>query len=225
MTTAASSESAPAASGEPATALDVILADRALTVVRAPEIPDPVALADALAGAGIRAVELTFTTPGVLECLRRVSDAGRAVIGAGTVLTRGQAEAAIAAGAQFLVTPGVTEQVAEVAARQDIPVVMGAFTPSEVMRAMELGAAAVKIFPARALGPSYLKDLRGPFPNVRLIPSGGVNAGNAAEFLAHGAVAVTAGTDVVPPAAVAAGEWAEIASRAAAFVRALNSER
>ncbi|GAB0101572.1 bifunctional 4-hydroxy-2-oxoglutarate aldolase/2-dehydro-3-deoxy-phosphogluconate aldolase [Nocardia sp. JMUB6875] len=203
-------------------AMDAILSDRALTVVRAPRIPDPVALADALAGAGIRAVELTFTTPGVLECIREIAAAGRAVIGAGTVLSREQAEAAIEAGARFLVTPGISEQVAEVAVRRDIPVVMGAFTPSEVMWAMELGAAAVKIFPARALGPGYLKDLRGPFPNVRLIPSGGVNAGNAADFLAHGAVAVTAGTDVVPPAAVAAGEWAEIASRAAAFVRALR---
>ncbi|WP_040807316.1 bifunctional 4-hydroxy-2-oxoglutarate aldolase/2-dehydro-3-deoxy-phosphogluconate aldolase [Nocardia concava] len=203
-------------------AMDAILSDRALTVVRAPVIPDPVALADALAGSGIRAVELTFTTPGVLDCLRTISETGRAVVGAGTVLSAWQAEAAIDAGARFLVTPGITEPVAEVAARHDIPVVMGAFTPSEVMRAMDLGAAAIKIFPARALGPGYLKDLRGPFPNVRLIPSGGVNAGNAADFLAHGAVAVTAGTDVVPPAAVAAGEWAEIASRAAAFVRALR---
>ncbi|MEC3919815.1 bifunctional 4-hydroxy-2-oxoglutarate aldolase/2-dehydro-3-deoxy-phosphogluconate aldolase [Nocardia sp. CDC160] len=203
-------------------ALRAILADRALTVVRAPEIPDPAALAGALAGAGIRAVELTFTTPGVVDAIRAIADAGVGIIGAGTVLTRGQAESAIEAGARFLVTPGLTEEVAEVAARREIPVVMGAFTPSEVMRAMELGAAAVKIFPARALGPGYLKDLRGPFPDVRLIPSGGVNAGNAADFLAHGAVAVTAGTDVVPPAAVAAGEWAEIASRAAAFVRALN---
>ncbi|MEC3958711.1 bifunctional 4-hydroxy-2-oxoglutarate aldolase/2-dehydro-3-deoxy-phosphogluconate aldolase [Nocardia sp. CDC153] len=203
-------------------ALRAILADRALTVVRAPEIPDPVALAGALAGAGIRAVELTFTTPGVLDYLGKIAAAGTGVIGAGTVLRREQAEAAIDAGARFLVTPGISESVAEVAGRHEIPVVMGAFTPSEVMRAMELGAAAVKIFPARALGPGYLKDLRGPFPDVRLIPSGGVNAGNAADFLAHGAVAVTAGTDVVPPAAVAAGEWAEIASRAAAFVRAMR---
>ncbi len=206
------------------TAMEAILADRALTVVRAPEIPDPVALADALAGAGIRAVELTFTTPGVLDCLRKVSAAGRAVIGAGTVLSREQAEAAIDAGARFLVTPGVTAPVAAVAAQHDIPVVMGAFTPTEVMRALDLGAAAVKIFPARALGPGYLKDLRGPFPGVRLIPSGGVNAGNAAEFLAHGAVAVTAGTDVVPPASVAAGDWPEIAARAAAFVSSLEGK-
>lgn len=204
--------------------MEVIRADRALTVVRAPEIPDPVALGDALAGSGIRAVELTFTTPGVLGHLRKIADAGRAVVGAGTVLDAEQAAAAIDHGAQFLVTPGIQEAVADIAARRGIPVVMGAFTPSEVMRALDLGADAVKIFPARVLGPGYLKDLRGPFPGVELIPSGGVNAGNAAEFLANGAVAVTAGTDVVAPADVAAGHWPEIAARAAAFVLSLKKE-
>lgn len=203
-------------------AMEVIRADRVLTVVRAPWIPDPVALAEALAGAGIRALELTFTTPGVLDCLRKVSDSGRGVVGAGTVLTAEQAEAAIDSGAHFLVTPGIRAAVAEVAVRREIPVVMGAFTPSEVMQALDLGAAAVKIFPARALGPGYLKDLHGPFPEVDLIPSGGVNAGNAAEFLAHGAMAVTAGTDVVAPADVAAGHWSEIAARAASFVSSMK---
>ncbi|NNH75302.1 bifunctional 4-hydroxy-2-oxoglutarate aldolase/2-dehydro-3-deoxy-phosphogluconate aldolase [Nocardia uniformis] len=203
-------------------ALEVIRADRVLTVVRAPEIPDPVALAEALAGAGIRALELTFTTPGVLDCLRKVADSGRGVVGAGTVLTAEQAEAAIDNGARFLVTPGLRVRVAAVAVRRGIPVVMGAFTPSEVMQALDLGAAAVKIFPARTLGPGYLKDLHGPFPEVDLIPSGGVNAGNAAEFLAHGAAAVTAGTDVVAPADVAAGRWPEIAARAASFVRSMK---
>ncbi len=204
------------------TAMDVIRHDRVLTVVRAPHIPDPMALVDALAGAGIRAVELTFTTPDVLDALRSAAASERAVVGAGTVLTEEQAEAAIDAGARFLVTPGLRPAVARAAARHDIPVVMGAFTPSEVMDALDMGAAAVKIFPARALGPGYLKDLRGPFPDAALIPSGGVNAGNAAEFLAHGAVAVTAGTDVVAPADVTAGRWSEIASRAEFFVRSMN---
>jgi 2-dehydro-3-deoxyphosphogluconate aldolase/(4S)-4-hydroxy-2-oxoglutarate aldolase len=99
---------------------------------------------------------------------------------------------------------------------------MGALTPTEILVALDLGAAAVKIFPAGAFGPRYFKDLRGPFPEVALIPSGGVNAGNAAEFLARGAVAVTAGTDVVSPQSVASGDWSDIASRAAAFVQSLN---
>ncbi|MFC9894625.1 bifunctional 4-hydroxy-2-oxoglutarate aldolase/2-dehydro-3-deoxy-phosphogluconate aldolase [Nocardia sp. NPDC127579] len=203
-------------------ALEVIRADRVLSVVRAPEIPDPVALAEALAQSGIRTLELTFTTPGVLGYLSKAGAAADAVLGVGTVLHADQARAAIDHGARFLVTPGVRAEVAAVAAERDIPVVMGAFTPTEVLTALDLGAAAVKIFPARALGPGYLKDLRGPFPDVTLIPSGGVNAGNAAEFLAAGAVAVTAGTDVLAPADVAAGRWSDIASRAASFVRSMN---
>ncbi|MBB5165675.1 bifunctional 4-hydroxy-2-oxoglutarate aldolase/2-dehydro-3-deoxy-phosphogluconate aldolase [Mycobacterium sp. AZCC_0083] len=202
-------------------AMATILADRALAVVRAPEIPDPVALSNALAQSGIRAVELTFTTPGVLDYLTAAASSD-AVLGMGTVCTGDQAKAAIDAGAQFLVTPGIRSEVAKVGSDSDVPVIMGALTPTEVLTALDLGAAAVKIFPASAFGPRYFKDLRGPFPDVALIPSGGVNAGNAAEFLAYGAVAVTAGTDVVSPQAVASGDWSDIASRAAAFVQALN---
>jgi len=202
-------------------AMATILADRALAVVRAPEIPDPVALSNALAQSGIRAVELTFTTPGVLDYLTAAASSD-AVLGMGTVCTGDQAKAAIDAGAQFLVTPGIRPEVAKVGSDSDVPVIMGALTPTEVLAALDLGAAAVKIFPASAFGPRYFKDLRGPFPAVALIPSGGVNAGNAAEFLTYGAVAVTAGTDVVSPQAVASGDWSDIASRAAAFVQALN---
>jgi len=202
-------------------AMATILADRALAVVRAPEIPDPVALSNALAQSGIRAVELTFTTPGVLDYLTAAASSD-AVLGMGTVCTADQAKAAIDAGARFLVTPGIRSEVAKVGSDSDVPVIMGALTPTEVLVAVDLGAAAVKIFPASAFGPRYFKDLRGPFPEVALIPSGGVNAGNAAEFLAYGAVAVTAGTDVVSPQAVASGDWSDIASRAAAFVQALN---
>jgi 2-dehydro-3-deoxyphosphogluconate aldolase/(4S)-4-hydroxy-2-oxoglutarate aldolase len=198
-----------------------ILGDRTLVVVRAPQIPDPVALANALAQSGIRAVELTFTTPGVLDYLSAAAESD-AVLGMGTVCTADQAEAAIGAGARFLVTPGIRSDVAKAGSDSGIPVIMGALTPSEVLVALDLGAAAVKIFPASAFGPRYFKDLRGPFPDVALIPSGGVNAGNAAEFLANGAVAVTAGTDVVSPTSVASGDWSDIASRAAAFVHALN---
>ncbi|WP_330232273.1 bifunctional 4-hydroxy-2-oxoglutarate aldolase/2-dehydro-3-deoxy-phosphogluconate aldolase [Nocardia sp. NBC_00508] len=203
-------------------AIEVILADRVLSVVRAPAIPDPVSLADALARSGIRAIELTFTTPGVLGHLAAAAEVPEAVLGVGTVTTAEQAEAAIDHGARFLVTPGLRAEVAAVAVRADIPVILGAFTPTEVMRALDLGAAAVKIFPAGALGPGYLKDLHGPFPDVALIPSGGVNAGNAADFLACGAAAVTAGTDVVAPSDVAEGRWFTIASRAASFVRSMN---
>jgi 2-dehydro-3-deoxyphosphogluconate aldolase / (4S)-4-hydroxy-2-oxoglutarate aldolase len=207
-----------------AAALQVIVEDRVVTVVRAAQPCDVESLVDALSDGGLRAVELTLTTPGILDRLAEANVGGEAVIGVGTVLNAKDAEAAIGAGAQFLVTPAVHSAVAETAAAHDVPVIMGALTPTEVMTAVGLGAAAVKIFPARANGPDYLRDLHGPFPGVPLIPSGGINADNAAAYLAAGAVAVTAGTDVVAPDLVAAGDWAEITDRARRFVAAINGQ-
>ena len=209
-----------------AAALSTIAADRVLAVVRAPRIPDPAELCAALASGGIRAVEFTYTTPNLPEVLAAATAAripGQHV-GAGTVVTADQARAAIDAGAEFLVTPAVRPEVAEVATRHNVPVFLGALTPTEVLQAMDLGAAAVKIFPASALGPRYLKDLRGPFPDVRLVPSGGVSSANARDFLAHGAFAVCCGTEVVPPATVADGGHEEIARLAARFVDAAFAE-
>jgi len=201
-------------------ALTTIAADRILAVVRAPRIPDPAELCAALASGGIRAVEFTYTTPNLPDVLAAAT-ASRAPgqhIGAGTVVTADQARAAIGAGAEFLVTPAVRPEVAAVAERHGVPVFLGALTPTEVLQAMDLGAAAVKIFPASAFGPRYLKDLHGPFPDVRLVPSGGVSSANARAFLDHGAFAVCCGTEVVPPATVAAAGHAEIARLAARFV-------
>jgi 2-dehydro-3-deoxyphosphogluconate aldolase/(4S)-4-hydroxy-2-oxoglutarate aldolase len=193
-------------------------------VVRADRAFDVGSLVVALNEGGIRAVELTLTTPGILTELAHTDIACRApgaVLGVGTVLTAEQADDAIDAGAQFLVTPALSEDVARAAAARGVPVIMGALTPTEVRAAIDMGAAAVKIFPARALGPDYLRDLHGPFPGIPLIPSGGVNAANAAGFLQAGALAVTAGTDVVAPDLVSAGQWAAITERAATFVRAI----
>lgn len=199
--------------------LSVLHGEPVIAVVRAPRIPDAAALCAALAEGGINLTEFTYTTPDVTEHLRRASRAGRQV-GVGTVLSAEQARRGVEAGASFLVTPGCRPEVAEAAAAAGVPVVLGALTPTEVAHAVDLGAAAVKIFPARAFGPGYFKDLRGPYPDVPLVASGGVNAGNAAEFLAYGALAVCAGTDVVPPDVVAAGDWAEITRRARAFTAA-----
>jgi len=200
---------------------------RVLAVVRAPSIPDVHGLVAALAAGGIPTVELTFTTPDVLRHVTAARDAGTPV-GVGTVLTADQAKAAVDAGAHFLVTPGVradvAAQVVEVGVAAGVPVYLGAFTPTEVATAVDLGAAAVKIFPAGLHGPRYLADLRGPFPDVPLLPSGGVNAENAAAFLAAGAVAVCAGTGVVPPAAVAAGSWSDITARATTFTTSMEGQ-
>ncbi|MER5350067.1 bifunctional 4-hydroxy-2-oxoglutarate aldolase/2-dehydro-3-deoxy-phosphogluconate aldolase [Kitasatospora sp. NPDC002551] len=202
-----------------AAARGALAAEPVIAVVRAPRIPDAAALCAALAEGGITWTEFTFTTPDVTDHLREAAQAGHRV-GVGTVLTAEQAESGLAVGASFLVTPGLRPEVADVAHAARVPVVLGALTATEVAQAVDLGAAAVKIFPARAFGPGYFKDLRGPYPDVPLVASGGVNAGNAAEFLAQGALAVCAGTDVVAPEVVAAGDWAEITRRARAFTEA-----
>lgn len=197
--------------------------DRVIGVVRAPEIPDAAALCEALRAGGIRWIEFTRTTPGLAGHLRRAVADGQGGVGAGTVMTGAQAEELIEAGARYLVTPGCRPGVAEAAAAAGIPVVMGALSPTEVGMALDLGVDAVKIFPARAFGPRHFRDLAGPFPDVPLVASGGVDADNAAGFLAAGARAVCAGSGVVPPAVVAAGDWAEITRRARAFTDALSA--
>jgi 2-dehydro-3-deoxyphosphogluconate aldolase / (4S)-4-hydroxy-2-oxoglutarate aldolase len=199
--------------------------DRTLAVVRAPALSDAAELCRALAEGGIRTVELTFTTPDALIHVRRAAETAAqhgAAVGIGTVLTADQAEAAIDAGAQFLVTPGLRPEVARVAVAAGIPFSLGAMTPTEVAQALDMGCGVVKIFPARQLGPAYLKDLQGPYPGIRLLPSGGIDAGNARSYLDAGAAAVCCGTSVVPPAAVAAGDWSDISARAAAFTGALK---
>lgn len=199
--------------------------DRTIAVVRAPEIADAAELCRALVAGGITGVELTYTTPNLLKHVARAAEtaAGHgAIIGVGTVLTAEQARAAIDSGAQFLVTPGIRPDVAKVAADAGIPFSLGALTPTEVAMALDLGSAVVKIFPARALGPGYLKDLQGPYPGLKLLPSGGIDATNAKDYLDAGAIAVACGTAVVPPAVVAAGTWADITARAAAFTSILR---
>jgi len=205
--------------------IETLRADRAITVVRAPRIDDPAALCRALAGGGIRSVELTFTTPGVEDVIRAsvaTADEHGAVVGAGTVTSAERTTAAIEAGARFLVTPGIQEDVARVAREAGVPFLLGAFTASEVMRAVELGAAAVKIFPASLVTPGYLKDLRGPFPDIEFVPSGGLHEGNAASWIEAGALAATAGSSVVTPALIEAADWTAIEERAASFSRVVK---
>lgn len=199
--------------------LRIIREDRVVAVIRATTVPDPADLTAAIARGGIRAVEFTFTIPNAADTIRAASASG-ALVGAGTVLNGHQAEIAIEAGARFLVSPTVVPELLEVAG--DIPVVLGAFTPTEIQTAVDAGAAAVKVFPARVGGPSYLRDLAGPFPHLSLMPSGGVNPANAREFLDAGAMAVYAGSSLAPPALVEAGDHEEIHRRAKAYAEAVR---
>ena len=169
--------------------------ERVVAVLRASSADELMEVTHALREGGIRCLEFTMTTPGALEMIRRVSrELGDDVLlGAGTVLDGETAQAALKAGARFIVTPVLKMAVIEAARREGAPVMPGAFTPSEVLAAWEAGADVVKVFPASRLGPAYLKDLHGPFPDIPLMPTGGVGIDDAAAYLKAGAVAVGVG--------------------------------
>lgn len=207
--------------------LDVLRQDRLLAVLRGTDAAALTAAAATLARNGVRAVELTLSSPAGLEALRRSAadtalPAGT-VLGAGTVLTREQAKAAIDAGARYLVTPGVAVDVLAEGAAQGVPVLCGALTPTEAMTAARLGATAVKLFPAYAVGGArYLRDLLAPFPGLPLIAIGGIGLDDVAEYLAAGAIAVGVGSPLLREAAQDSSPAAQdaLAARAAAYLAA-----
>ena len=185
------------------------------------------AVADALVAGGIRAFELTLNEPED-DALRAIEAAARHVaatnapiaVGAGTVLSVEAAERAIAAGATFLVSPHLDVEVVRWAAERGIPFLPGAATPTEVLAAWRAGAAAVKIFPASALGPTFLRELRGPFPDIPLQPTGGISVENAGDYIRAGAIAVGMGSWLF-----AGGTPASIADRARQATDAVSSAR
>lgn len=180
--------------------------DRMAAVVRGRSVHDPGALALALAASGIRCVEFTLTLPDALEAIAAAREVEGAVVGAGTVLTAVDAQRVIEAGARFVVSPGLALDIVGPCREAGIPFILGASTPTEVMHATAAGSAVVKLFPAGLGGPKHLRDLRGPFPQVMFVPSGGVSVDNVRAFLDAGAVAAFAGSDLVSSAAVERGE-------------------
>jgi 2-dehydro-3-deoxyphosphogluconate aldolase / (4S)-4-hydroxy-2-oxoglutarate aldolase len=198
---------------------------RALCIIRAPEIADPVGLGQTLVEAGLPIVEFSFTTPNAPALMAQAAKVDGLILGAGTVMTEQDARDAINAGAKFLLTPGIRPLVAAEAVRQGVPIVLGAMTPTEVADAVDAGATAVKVFPAARMGPEYFKDLHGPYPGTPLVATGGLHAGNAAEYLEAGALAVTAGSGVVSPALAAGSRLSEIRLRASEFVDAVATAR
>lgn len=173
-----------------------------IAVLRAQSAAHVSGTVDAVVQAGLQALEITLTTPDALDLIRqarrRLPDA--VSVGAGTVLDRAGAVAAIDAGAQFLVTPGTAPEVIRAARAADVTVICGALTPTEICSAWTDGAHAVKVFPARVFGPSYLTDLRGPFPDILLVPSGGIGPADVPEYMSAGAAAVSIGGGVLKPA-------------------------
>ena len=190
--------------------------------------PEPlVSVVEALAAGGVTVAEVTFTVPGALDVIRAAKKqlGDRLLLGAGTVLDSETARAALLAGAEFIVAPNTNLDVIKVCRRYDKLVMPGAFTPTEILTAWEAGADLVKVFPAGGLGPGYLKDLRGPLPHVRLVPTGGVTADNAGAFLAAGAVAVGVGGALVDRTAVAREDYGRLTEEARRLVAAIRTAR
>jgi 2-dehydro-3-deoxyphosphogluconate aldolase / (4S)-4-hydroxy-2-oxoglutarate aldolase len=198
-----------------------------VAVVRAPDPASAVRGVEALVAGGVTGIEITYSTPeapGVIAELSRRHGDG-IVLGAGTVLTSEQVTEAAEAGARFLVSPGSDDELAEAMRATGLTMLLGALTPSEVMHTSKLGADAVKIFPASLGGPSYVRALRGPFPDVPFIPTGGVSAGNLGDWLSAGAFAVGAGGDLCSAGDLAAGRWDDLEGRARQFSDAMAQWR
>lgn len=208
--------------------LDRLIGDGLVPVIRADSSDGALRIADALVAGGIRTLEITMTVPDALTAIRAIADRlGREVLlGAGTVTGREMAEAAVDAGAEFLVTPCLVADVIAVAGARGVAVLPGALSPTEVFSAWSLGGDVIKIFPAsNAGGASYLKALKGPFPQIPLCPTGGVNLQTIGDFIKAGAVAVGVGGELVSKAAIDAGDFGRITSLARQYVDALRAAR
>ncbi len=197
-------------------------------VVRAATSADAIRAVGAIRLGGIPIVEITMTVPDAPRVIRDVvrECAGEVLVGAGTVLSAEQAKLCIDAGAEFLVSPGLAEPVLSVARACGKVAIPGALTPTELMNAQTCGAKLIKIFPCGNLGgPKYLKALRGPFPDAALIPTGGVNASNASDFILAGAFALGVGGELVDATALREGNLAKITESARELVRAIQAAR
>lgn len=171
---------------------------------------------------GVTAIEITYSTPdpalAIAEITRRHGD--RVYVGAGTIVRPEQAREVADAGARFLVSPGSTPEIAEAMLATGLVTMLGALTPTEIMVATALGADVVKLFPASLGGPAFMRALRGPFPDVPIMPTGGVNAANLREWFEAGVVAVGAGGELVSNSLILAGDWSAIEASARAFTAA-----
>ena len=201
-----------------------------MAVIRLREPEKLRAVVNALADGGVRALEVTMTVPRAIDLIGELAPTMPPgfLLGAGTVLDAETARLAIMAGAQFVVSPVFRPELITICHRYDVAAMPGCFTPTEILTAWEAGADVVKVFPATALGPGVFKDIRGPLPQIRMMPTGGVTLDNAGEWIAAGAVAVGVGSALVDAKAVAAGAYAVItgnAQRIVANVRAAQTTR
>jgi len=208
-------------------ALESILAAKVVAVIRMKDAARLGEAAAALRRGGVTAIEITMTVPGAVDIIRemvRTKPQGT-LVGAGTILDAGTATEVIAAGADFVVSPVTDRDTIQACREAGVLVAPGAFTPTEIVAAWRAGADIVKVFPATSLGPQFFRDLRGPLPFIRLMPTGGVTLENARLFLAAGACAVGIGTALVDAKSVEAGDWEALETRARVLMASLEAGR
>jgi 2-dehydro-3-deoxyphosphogluconate aldolase/(4S)-4-hydroxy-2-oxoglutarate aldolase len=207
--------------------LSQIIDTGVVAVIRAPSKDSLTPIAQALLEGGVAAIEVTMSTPKAIAGIEMLADAlgDRAIVGVGTVLDAATCRDAIAAGAQFVLSPVLDEEVVATTRRYGKISVPGAFAPTEILRAWTAGADIVKVFPSTSLGPTYFRDVLAPLPQLRLTPTGGVDLKNAAEWIKAGAACLGVGSAMVTKDAMAKGDWAAIAANARAFINAVAQAR
>jgi 2-dehydro-3-deoxyphosphogluconate aldolase/(4S)-4-hydroxy-2-oxoglutarate aldolase len=214
----------------PRSRAEIVRAIEASGVVAVIRLRDPELLqgvVDALMEGGVRALEITMTVPRAVELIQQLASRlpSGFLLGAGTVLDAATARQVIGAGARFVVSPVLKRDVIAVCGEHDVAVAPGCLTPTEILTAWEAGADLVKVFPATALGPGYFKDVLGPLPHVRLMPTGGVTTDNAGDWIRAGAVALGVGSVIVDAKAVAEKRFSVVADNARRFVDAVAKAR
>jgi len=198
-----------------------------LAVIRGPSADLTVQMVDALVEGGVKGIEITYSTPDAEGVVRRLAlKYGESILLCmGTLTKAEQAASAKAAGAMFLVSPVCEDELVKAMVASGLLTMAGALTPTEVLKAYTMGVDVVKIFPGSLGGPAYIKALKGPFPYIPMMPTGGVNATNAADWFAAGVVAVGAGSELCPPQLAKEGKFAEISQRAIEFVKVIQASR
>jgi 2-dehydro-3-deoxyphosphogluconate aldolase / (4S)-4-hydroxy-2-oxoglutarate aldolase len=203
--------------------IERIKSERAVAVIRTDSVERALAAANAAIDGGFRVIEITFSFPEASNAIAKLAENNDLLVGAGTILNRGQVHEAVAAGARFLVSPCVLPEVIDAARELKVAIIPGAFTPTEIYTAYSLGADIVKIFPAVKFGPEYLKAVRGPLPQIPIMPTSGVDASNVADWFRAGAVAVGAVSTVFDPALIQQSDWDRLTKRAREFMEAVRS--
>jgi len=202
--------------------LSDLRAERAVAVLRADNADLAYDAACAILEGGIRAIEVTMTVPAADRVIERLVDVESALVGAGTVLTADEVDRCIDKGARFIFSPACCPDVVARAKERGVPVIPGAMTPTEILEAWRSGADMVKVFPAARLGPAYLSDIRGPLPDIPLVPTGGITDENAREYLDAGAALLCLGSWLADRALMNAGRFDQITERARAIRRILD---